>query len=569
MKIKRDEKLLQRCCDLWLSLSPLRDERNRNIRYKNGYHWSEIVSDPQNSGSMVREEDLLTREGRIALKYNFINQFVRNILGQVIKNPSQSVIQTRSRGDQPLGEMLTNTLQSSLDYNRSSLIDIEICEELLMTGIACTKVRYDYNSLVDSSNAVLEPVAFDTIFFNDDLGDCRMNNLRIIGQLHDMTIDEIVLNFASSPSQESKLRRVFRDSVAEPSTQSNIHNSTERSKNFYRSTVEDYVRVIEVWQREGRWVERVHDQESGMLYTSIPSGSAPSDTQYYQYYWRVTFMTADGTILSQRETPYKHKEHPYVFATLPFTNGEVKSLISDLIDIQRYINRLIVMIDHIIESSAKGVLMVPESSIPDGLSIEDFTKEYVKTNGVIVYRPSPTRDVPYQITANSTNVGAWEMLSLQMNLIQQISGLSGAIQGHSSSVSMAASLYSQQTANSQLNYQVLFEALRQYREHRDDKLLKVLIQYYSEPRVITSSGAGSSQSFAMYDPKQVENLLDYKIVISQSVDTPLYRQLYEDILMSMLQSKHIDIELFLQNSSLPFSDRLLSQIQSRQQGEQT
>ena len=49
------------------------------------------------------------------------------------------------------------------------------------------------------------------------------------------------------------------------------------------------------------------------------------------------------------------------------------------------------------------------------------------------------------------------------------------------------------------------------------------------------------------------------------MDTPVYRQIIDDMLFQLLQGQMIDIGMFLENSSLPFADRLLEQIRQRQQ----
>ena len=100
-------------------------------------------------------------------------------------------------------------------------------------------------------------------------------------------------------------------------------------------------------------------------------------------------------------SPFTHQSHPYVLAVMPMVDGEFRSYISDLIDMQRYVNRLITMIDFIMGNSAKGVLMLPEDCIPEGYSVEDFAHEYVKANGIIVYRPNNRGLAPTQITNNS------------------------------------------------------------------------------------------------------------------------------------------------------------------------
>ena len=574
MRIKTNKLLSEECYAAWKGMESIREERNRNIRYKNGVHWAELVNDPENSNSMIKEEELILREGRIPLKYNFISQMIRNILGQTIRNPSQSVVHSRCRNNQQLSEMLTNTLQSSLTENQHTVLDIEVCEELLLAGIACTKVRYGLNDIKNRGEGMLSNINFNNLFFNNDITDSRMRNLNMVGELHDMSLDEIVMNFAESPQHENQLKKIFNETQSSSSISDyNGFNKSEKIKLFNYSQKSNNYRIIEVWQKSGKWVKEVHDKEKGVLYTQ-PTNRKNSINkevnEVFKYYWTVTFLTPDGYVLKSMETPFEHKSHPYVFATLPIINGEIRSMLSDLIDIQRYINRLIIMIDFIIASSAKGVLMIPENAIPDGYTVNDFTKEYVKTNGVIVYKPNPTREVPFQITANSTNVGAWDMLNLQMQLMQQVSGMSGAIQGMSTGGMVGASLYSQQSENSQLNFQSLFETLRAFKHSRDEKLLKTILQYYKEQRVIgLCDGCRSGErEFLSFDPNKIDDLIDFHITISQSINTPVYRGLYEDILVDMLKSDFIDIKMYLQNCSLPFADKLLSQIEQKEQHEQ-
>lgn len=48
-------------------------------------------------------------------------------------------------------------------------------------------------------------------------------------------------------------------------------------------------------------------------------------------------------------------------------------------------------------ASAKGVLMMPEDSLPDGVSIDDIAESWTEFNGVIVYKPSKSGKIPEQV----------------------------------------------------------------------------------------------------------------------------------------------------------------------------
>lgn len=563
--------LLEKCKDGWLSLSPLREERARNVKFKNGDQWSDIVEDPNKKGYAIREDELLSREGKTPLKHNFIQQFIRNISGQMLSSPSQSVVYTRDTSNKELGEMLTNALQACHHLNQGDRLNLSVMEELLLSGIACVKVRYEFWHSKNVSDGVLENVNINRLFFNNDIEDTRLFDIEMIGEVHDFTIDEVISNYASSPKQEEELRQIYRNTTSSNllSYKKALKGASVQNMDFLKANDNTKCRVIEVWERRGRWVTITHDYKKGCELVEksdriVDLGNGTHTENRYEHYWQMTCLAPTGEVLASMETPYLHGEHPYVITTLPLIDGTVHSFISDIIDIQKYINRLIVMIDFIMGASAKGVLMVPENAIPDGYSVDDFTNEYVKANGVIVYKPNHTRDVPFQISSNSTNVGAWEMLSLQMNLIQQISGLSGAIQGERAKGYMPSSLYAQEANNSQLNYRILFDTIRLHQQLRDEKLLKVLMQFYTTERYINVAGNGYSSTAIIYQPDKVETISNFNLVVSQSTDTPVYKQIIEDSLKNMLDTKQIDLETYLTNSSFPFANKLLSQLRQKQ-----
>lgn len=575
------KQLLERAFAAWSTLAPLRAERKRNIDYKNGNQWNDIVSDPDNKGQFIRESELLARQGKTPLKHNFIQQYVRNISGQMLCNPSQSVVHARTSDDNDLGEMLTNTIQACHHFNQVSRLDVSLLEELILSGVGCYKVRYEYFDQRRKGDGKLEVIHSNRLFYDCGFSDISMSSLSVIGEIHDYSLDDIIRIFAKSPDDEKVITKIY-------SPLNSLNSKVEVGTDFFIPSDMSKCRVIEIWHKRGRWENTLHDYLDGSvtrndkitdkevdilnkerINQTIAIGRNAEEAplahldKKYVHYWSVAFLTPTGEVLMEKETPYTHGSHPYVLTALPTADGYPRAAISDIIDIQRHINRLIVMLDFIIGASAKGVLMVPENSIPDGYSVEDFASEYVKANGVIVYKPNNTRDVPFQISSNSTNVGAWEMLNMQMGLIREISGVSGAIQGVSPSSNTPSSLYAQQAQNSQLNYKVLFDTLRHSQRQRDEKLLKVLMQYYKRERYVSIAGITFGKSAEVYEPSMVSEILDFNLVVSQSVSTPIYRQLNDDLLKSMLDRGQIDIEMFLSNSSLPFADNLLSQLRSR------
>lgn len=224
-------------------------------------------------------------------------------------------------------------------------------------------------------------------------------------------------NFATCREDVQALREIYGICHDHTKLENLYENHASRLQNLnflYTNDLGKY-RVIEVWERLGRWVLYIHDYADGTeeIYTELTmqeveainasrieqgmaAGIAPDTVkliyarEQYEYYWRVKYLTPNGYCIKETESPYAHEEHPYVLAAMPVIDGRFKAVLSDVIDIQRYINRLLTLLDFIIGASAKGLLMVPQECIPDDMDIQDFAREYVKTNGVILIKKGPT-----------------------------------------------------------------------------------------------------------------------------------------------------------------------------------
>lgn len=581
--------LLWRCARDWDAMDYLRKEHSRNLRYKNGDQWSDTVPDPDHPHRTIREDALISRSGKVPLKHNYIQQYIRNIHGQLLSSPTQTVVYARSRDDQPLGEMLTNALQACHQLNRIRKIDINVVEELCLTGIACAKVRYGYWSTKNRTDGKIDLVNINRLFFNADIEDPRLTDIRRIGELHDYTFDDLVRNFATCREDVQALREIYGICHDHTKLENLYENHASRLQNLnflYTNDLGKY-RVIEVWERLGRWVLYIHDYADGTeeIYTELTmqeveainasrieqgmaAGIAPDTVkliyarEQYEYYWRVKYLTPNGYCIKETESPYAHEEHPYVLAAMPVIEGRFKAVLSDVIDIQRYINRLLTLLDFIIGASAKGLLMVPQECIPDDMDIQDFAREYVKTNGVILIKKGAYDKLPKQISMNGTNIGAWEMFAQEMNIMQQISGLNGAVQGQVPRANTPSSLYAQQAQNSMMNFVVLFENYNMFCEERDEKLLKVLMQYYTTRRYIGTNGKTAGEMAKFYEPEMAQKIEDFNLTAAKSNDTPVFRQMTDDLLMKLLESGRIPLEIFLNNCSLPGADKLLAEVKS-------
>ncbi len=583
--------LLDECRIYWDSLRDFRDRRKRSRKYYRGDQWSDFIKDPDDpDNSVITEEQYLMNQGKVPLKQNLIGKNVRNLVGQYLSNPAQAVVLSRARENATLTEMLTNALQYALHNNNAKILDIASFRESALSGTAFQKIGYDFFRERDIEDVSLRNVNPARMFFNTDLEDPRLTDVRLIGEIIDTTIDDLCCIFAKSRADEERIKEIYRTTLDRRYFSDYGLDATNiDSLDFFIPRDVSMARVFEVWTLKRVWRTYAHDpidgsytvtkatlkevaeqnrmrlqmgREAGMTDDLIPLIEAKEKSEQI---WYVKFLTPYGQCLYEGETPYKHQSHPYILSMQPLVDGEVWGLIEDMIDQQRYVNRLFIQYDSIISASAKGVLMVPEDIIPEHMTPADFAKEWTRFNGVILYKPNASHGkIPEQISANSTNIGIQEMLAWQLQMFQDTSGIYGAIQGKEANSGTPASLYAQQAQNASINTLEHMTYFENFLQQRSKKILKVIAQYYKEPRYLAINGKTVSQESKLYDPELVKNI-DFDVVVTQGTDTPVYRQLVDNTLLELLKGQLIDLELYLEQTSLPFADKLLQAVRQRKE----
>lgn len=584
--VSENMELIYKVQNYWDSLSDFRYRTNRNTMYYNGFQWYETMTHPE-TGETVTEEDYIKSQGRLPAVHNIIGQMGRNIIGQYRSSRSKPMVVARDREDAEVSEMMTETLNAVHELNSTKELDARNLESFMLSGLPICKIVTDVFPQKDKVDVSLSNVNVNNIFFNGDIQDVLHRDIHTIGEIYDVDINYLCSVFAKSKKEEEEIRNHYQvNKNSYQQTTTSLSSDRMSNVSFNGAMYNNLCRVIEVWYKKGEWKTECHDFIDGTLTLSdltvkeveqineerimagIEAGLSPEEipmieaTEKFTETWYVKYLTPYGRCLFESETPYLHGEHPYAFTLYPFVNGRVAGIVETVIPIQRGINRNISLSDSIIGFSAKGLLLVPENSIPDSMTPEDFASEWTKINGVIVYKSKPGMERPTQITSNSTNVGVHELLALQLGIIEKIMGVSGAIQGQEAKSGTPTSRYQAEAANSTLNSADFFASFEHFRKQRDYKVLKTILQFYTEERSLPQKSGYAKP--VRFSPDMVKNV-EFDLVISEGQDFAVYRQMTDELLFNLLEKGMIPLKTFLENSSLPFSDKLLSSISKQEQ----
>lgn len=570
----------------WNMMDDFRKDRERNKRYTYGKQWDDMICV---NGEAMSEEEYIERQGSVPLKNNLIRRLVRNVLGVYRSQMKEPTCTARDRDEQKVGETMSTILQCNMQLNRMNEVNARSMEEFLISGFIVHRKSYGWrNGKEDCWTDYVQPNNF---FIDNNMRDFRGWDVTCLGEVHDVSFGQLCENFASTPEDYRKLRDIYKWA----SKKEFIASYAER---FGYSRLENYdflltsepgrCRVIEVWRKEQKPRYRCHDYQNGDIFkidaedyqeqvvnvnlqriemgkaAGMPTEEIPIITAewFMDDYWYFYYLSPFGDILKEGETPFEHGSHPYVFKAYPFIDGEIHSFVSDVIDQQRYTNRLITLYDWIMRASAKGVLLMPDDCLPDGVSMEDIAEEWAQFNGVIVYKPSSSGKIPQQVANNSTNIGITELLNLQLKFFEDISGVNGALQGKPGFSGQSATMYNQQVQNSTMSLLDMLESFSGFIIDGAYKDVKNMQQFYDTKRVFNIAGKSGAQ--IEYDPKKIRDV-EFDLSITESTSTPAYRQMANDILMQLWQAQAISVEQLLEHGDFPFADELLQSIKAQKE----
>lgn len=570
----------------YMNMERFRRERERNKRYNYGDQWSDVICV---DGREMTEAQYIMEQGSVPLKNNMIRRLTRNVIGVYRSQSTEPTCYARDRDEQGLAETMSTVLQYNMQLNRMGEIYARSMEEFLISGLVVHRKWYGRRN--DKEDCWTDNVQPNNFFVDNNMRDFRAWDCTCIGEIHDVSFEAVCQQFARSPEDYRWLAEVYSAAKDRPRLMQawgEFGYSQDWDGDFLTPRDATRCRVIEVWRKESKPRYWCHDYNSGDVFkievgdygemvaaenarrmaqgaqAGMPAYEIPLIRAEWMMddYWYYYYLSPLGDILAEGETPYEHKSHPYVFKAYPFIDGEVHSFVGDVIDQQRYTNRLVTLYDWIMRASAKGVLLVPEDSIPKGMSPEDFAQAWVRFNGVVVFKPSQSGQLPQQVAANSTNIGISELLQVQLKFFEDISGVNGALQGKPGHSGMSAALYNQQTQNATTSLLDLLEVFNGFITEAAYKDVKNMQQFYDRKRVFHI--AGQTGRMAEYDPQKIRNV-EFDLSIVPSTATPAYRAMANDFLMKIWESGQITLRQMLETGEFPFADQLLQSLASQQE----
>ena len=592
-RIKREGKrynlpLYTEAKETWESLSDFRKERTRNLRYVYGDQLGDYVKDEK--GKWVTERERISkRTGGVALQNNHLYKIVQTLMGLYSKSATQPVCFARQKDADIKSKMMSNALKANWDNNYMRDILTEEIRELICGGMSA--VREEWGIHDGTEDAYTTPVLPSMFFYQSKNTDIRMWDVCLIGEIVDYTLGELASVLAKSEYDYRQLEYIYAPYMNRYATR-NSQTKQYDSESWDTPPQNNLCRTYHIWTLEHKPRIRckdIMDRENPLyrievsdrpqveainaariqmgLAQGIPLDDIPliEMEDIIDQYWHFQMLAPDGLILEEYDSPFDHKSHPYTMTVFNLVNGDIVPFISVIRDQQRYINRLITLNDLAINSSIKGLKMIPKSAVPNNMSEREFAERATELGGWIFYEESKMGNVPQVITSNSTNIGVAEMLQLQIGFINDLSSVSEALQGKSTNG--AASRYMMETQNSTTSISAFLMNFSTFERRVAEKKMKTIHQYYTEPRNISVIRSGGYSELAEYDPKAVEDI-QFSIAVKETADSPVNRMMINEVVKEMWAAGVLSAEQMLEHSYYPGTEELLQALKAgRESGE--
>ena len=571
-------------------------QADRSARYYKGEQWSDTITMKDRCGCVktMTEEDYIKSQGRPALKQNLIRPIIRNVLSQFRSAPYKSVVFSSDEGGQNAADQMSVKLNDVLRYNNSAERDAREYETFLVTGAGIFYVGYAFDAQLQAPMPFYQAIDYHRYFQNPDATDVAGKDVSFCGDYIDIPLSEVKGMYAHNLAQAKALENIYNhENRIAPVFSSAFVEPDPAAESFLGGPYDGRCRVIRVCRLEGDWDITVHDYADASFETyskrEFPNKEEEIqreiarrkrmasdmgldyddpgnrlllvyETKYVRK-WMYYHLSPYGHVLWQQECPYQHNSHCYAAKFYPLFQGQVYGMAYDLIDQQRMINRMFILTDFMMDAAAKGVLLVPEDSIPDDMDIEDFAEEWTKYRGVIKIKTKDGVPIPQQVVGHQVNIGQFDIINLMMRLMTDISGVHDAMQGKTPTAGTPASLYAQETNNARLNTLDYVESYSWLLEQRDYKLIQI-IQQFSEDSY-SPAPEGASEEAKRYVASEVRK---YKLrnQIRKSVDTAVVRLYNEQLMATMLMNGAISLKQYQESGAKPFGDDLMQKLEQAQ-----
>ncbi len=601
----KDPELKKHCETLWINRSGFREQRERGNRFYDGDQWGDLITV---NGKTMTYRQYLTQTGNVVIQTNQIKTRVDTIAGLRTKERTEPVCESIDKDEQAYGELVTAGLLANLDKNQMSELELKWLKDACNGGLAIGYETYDDTSgparRLDSWTQYINPNRF---FFDADGVDPRTWDLSTIGVVRYGTKEEMCARFVHKQSDYDALRMIYPnqfDVVKAERLGEASDKIKENSLVFMDTTDPTRCFYCEVWTKESvqrirlndlnlgkekiidaddreyrRYVKeenlrrRQRGHEQGWAENEIPyiigDGFGADEIErngtFVDTFWYCRFLGPDGEILSEFESPYADRMHPFTIFIFSYIDGRIIGYNHDAIDHQIAMNRAWITNEWLTRVQAKGVTVVPKQLVPDDVSYEEFANSWTAIDDIVYIDVKPGMEnlMPKTFYGAAQNYDASKLIATIKDLMDSGSPVNGALQGKDPGRATSGTLYRQMTTNASTPIAAFMEQYRNFIKQIEVKKMKNIAKFYDADRWRLISGRiDSLTDFSTLNLNDVGDI-EYDLRLMESANTLEAQEAQEADLLNLLTLGVITRDEYVKLSKKSYIQKLRQMREAR------
>jgi len=515
------------------------DQANRRFRAANDFlaSWRAEARDDFAfvAGQQWTPEDeaILNEQRRPPITFNYSEKMIDAVIGAEVSNRQETSFLPRGIEDAGLADLWNAAAKYVREECNADDEESDAFRDALICGIGWTWTRLDYDrdldGLVDISRIDPLEMSYDPAATKPGLTDRRWND-------REWWVDdeEVRRRWPDAiPSQAS-------DDPGRGVVRRGMRYADDDTSEFERHEGQSKIRLHEYWQMEdvyrvavGGQLHEVDKKTLAQIKEQMPD--VQSAKQKKRVYYRAWFM--GETLLQGPERSPTQKGFTFnpITCKRDRNKGTWYGLTRVMKDPQRWANKWLSQILHIINTNAKGGILVELGAVVDP---ERFKEEWAQPDSVSLLNEGalsqkkvmPKPPAPYPTGLDKLMTFALDSLPMVTGINLEALGLANRDQ--------AGVVESQRKQAAYGLLSPMFNALRNYRKTQGRVLLDFIQNYIADGRLIRIGGPESQQFLPL--TKQ-DGAANYDVIVDQSPNAPDTKdktwQALGDLIPAMLKAQ--------------------------------
>jgi hypothetical protein len=472
----------------------------------------------------------LEEENRPAVTFNRIARTVNAVCGLELNNRQEVRFLPREMGDVGVNELLTDVARWVRDNCNSEDEESDAFQDAIICGLGWTETRMDYEDDPDGMIKSGERIDPLEIVYDPSAKKRNLVDRRWCARVRDYTRNEFEQMWPDVTDYENS-------TFWNESEDGQIHDATEaylyKNDQSDKLSVNKKISVVQYqyWERE-TYYQVLGDSQV----VELPAdrfeklrGYIEQKQMRHVKRTRKRFMQvfmAGKKILEETElkcgaftleciTGLRDRNENYWFG-----------LVALMKDPQRWANKWLSQIQHIINSNAKGGLLAEEGALRNPRQAEE---EWSKTDSITWLNPGGLQRIQ-QKEAPRYPEGVDRLLQYAMESIQDVVGVSLEMMGMANRDQAGYLEDMRKTASISL-LQTFFSAFRYYRKVQGKVLAEYIREYIADGRLVRIT----TQQGAKYIPLLRDKLtLKYDVIVDEAPSSPNMKERVFGALMQII-----------------------------------